>query len=190
MNMKLHFMLMLPILMLFAASGSALAEKPATFIPPLPGDNMSLEKDVGLLLNDTWYPILTDIHALRDALGEPAALNAAPSCVFVGDDKEYVYEGLTIFTNPAGEQDIWFEMQLTNNAYATSRGIRVGDTLEMLQNAYGELCYWEGDTILTYSVSGIEGDYASPCIMFEIVDDVISSIDIYYPTNVTAPAAT
>jgi hypothetical protein len=149
---------------------------------------MSLEKDIGLLLNGTWYPILTDFRALHEVMGEPNALNAAPSCVYVGEDKEYVYEGLTAFTNPAGGQDIWFEMQLTNNTYSTSRGIRVGDTLDLLKEAYGDRCYWEGETILTYSVSGIEGDYISPCIMFEIVDDVIASIDIYYPTNVTEQA--
>jgi hypothetical protein len=188
MHMRIHILLILAILMLFTAAGSALAEEPAAFIPPVPGENMSLGKDMGLLLNGVWYPILTDIHALYAALGEPNALNAAPSCVFVGEDKEFVYEGLTIFTNPVGEQDVWFEMQLTSNAYATSRGIRVGDTLETLRNAYGSRCYWEGETILTYSVSGMEGDYLSPCIMFEIVDDVIASIDIYYPTNVTEPA--
>jgi hypothetical protein len=188
MHMKLCYLLILALLTLFTPAGNALAEEPDAFIPPVPGEDMSLEKDMGLLLNGMWYPILNDFRALHEALGEPAALNAAPSCVFVGEDKEYVYEGLTAFTNPVGEQDIWFEMQLTNNTYATSRGIRVGDTLEMLQNAYGDRCYWEGETILTYSVSGIEGDYASPCIMFEIVDDVIASIDIYYPTNVTEPA--
>jgi hypothetical protein len=189
MHMKVHNFILLAILMLFVAAGSALAEEPAAFVPPVPGEDMSLGKDMGLILSGVWQPILTDIHGIYEALGEPAALNAAPSCVFVGEDKEFVYEGLTFFTNPVGEQDIWFEAQLTSNAYATSRGIRVGDTLDMLKEAYGSRCYWEGETILTYSVSGIEGDYLSPCIMFEIVDDVIASIDIYYPTNVTEPAA-
>jgi hypothetical protein len=188
MHMKIYILL-LAFLMLFTSGGSALAEEPVAFIPPEPGENMSVEKDMGLLLNGVWYPILTDIHALHETLGEPAATNAAPSCVYVGEDKEFAYEGLSVFTNPVGEQDIWFEIQLTNNSYATSRGIRVGDTLDMLKEAYGIRCYWEGETILTYSVSGIEGDYVSPCIMFEIVDDVIASIDIYYPTNVTEPAA-
>lgn len=186
--MKIFWIMLLAGLMLIAASAGALAEVNAVFIPPVQGEDMSLEKDMGLFLNGVWYPILTDIHTLREALGEPAAMNAAPSCVFVGEDKEFVYEGLTFFTNPVGEQDIWFEAQLTSNAYATTRGIRVGDTLDMLKEAYGDRCYWEGDTILTYSVSGIEGDYLSPCIMFEIVDDVIASIDIYYPTNVTEPS--
>lgn len=182
------YILLLAFLIMFVAAGNALAEEPAAFIPPVPGEDMSLEKDIGLLHSGVWHPILTDIHAILEALGEPAALNAAPSCVFVGEDKEFVYEGLTFFTNPVGEKDIWFEAQLTSNSYATSRGIRVGDTLKMLQETYGDRCYWEGETILTYSVSGIEGDYVSPCIMFEIVDNVIVSIDIYYPTNVTEPA--
>jgi hypothetical protein len=188
-HMKSLVFLLLALIFLFVTNANTLAEVTAAFIPPVPGEHMSLERDIGLLLKGAWYPILTDTQTLREALGEPAALNAAPSCVFVGEDKEFVYEGLTFFTNPVGDQDIWFEAQLTSNAYATSRGIRVGDTLDMLKEAYGDRCYWEGETILTYSVSGIEGDYVSPCIMFEIVDDVIASIDIYYPTNVTEPTA-
>ncbi len=187
--MKKYIPLLLALLLLLTAAGYALAEEPVAFIPPSPGESMSVEKDMGLLFNDTWYEILSDIHPLYQALGEPAALNAAPSCVFVGEDKEFAYEGLSIFTNPVGRQDIWFELLITDSMYATSRGIRVGDTLASLKTAYGDRCYWEGDKILTYSVSGIEGDYVSPCIMFEIVDDIIVSIDIYYPTNVTEPAA-
>ena len=190
MHMKTFLIILLACVMLFAAYANTMAEETPAFVPPVHGENMSLEKDMGLLLDGVWHPILNDVQSLREALGEPAALNAAPSCVFVGEDKEFVYEGLTYFTNPVGEQDIWFEAQLTSNAYGTSRGIRVGDTMDMLKEAYGEGCYWEGETILTYSVSGIEGDYASPCIMFEIVDDVIAGIDIYYPTNVAEPEAT
>ncbi len=187
--MKKYTLLLLAVLMLLAAAGNALAQEPAAFIPPEPGEIMSIEKDMGLFLNDTWYPILSDFQVLHEVLGEPLELNAAPSCVFVGEDKEFAYTGLSVFTNPVGEQDIWFELQMTDSTYATSRGIRVGDTLEMLKTAYGGRCYWEGETILTYSISGIEGDYVSPCIMFEVADDIIVSIDIYYPTNVTHPAA-
>jgi len=185
--MKKYFLLLLAALMLLMTAGIALAEVNASFIPPESGENMTVEKDMGLLINKTWYPILTDIQSLHEALGDHTVMNAAPSCVFVGEDKEFVYEGMSIFTNPVGEKDIWFELYMTDNTYATSRGIRVGDTLYMLQKVYGSRCYWEGDTTLTYSVSGIEGDYVSPCIMFEVVDDIIVSIDVYYPTNVIEP---
>ena len=187
--MKKQILLLLAVLLLLAAAGNSLAEEPAAFIPPEPGEDMSVEKDMGLLLNGIWYPILSDFRALHEALGEPLALSAAPSCVFVGEDKEFAFQGLSVFTNPVGEQDIWFELVITDNTYATSRGIRIGDTLEVLENAYGGRCYWEGESILTYSISGVEGDYASPCLMFEVAGDVITGIDMYYPTNVTHPAA-
>ncbi len=165
------------------AGGAAAEDIQAAYAAPEPGAPLTLEGDMGLLIGETWYPILNDFAPLRAALGEPDEISAAPSCVFQGEDREFVYGGMSVFTNPLGELDVWYEAYIVDEGFVTARGVGVGADLDALLAAYGENCYMEGENVLTYSVSGVEGDYESPCIIFELTDGVVSCIDIYYPTN-------
>lgn len=90
---------------------------------------------------------------------------------------------MAILTNPDGGQDIWYLASLTSDHYQTARGIRIGNSQEELIAAYGDNYYWESDYEMVYSISGIQGDLASPCIIFRLDGEVVSAIDIYYPTN-------
>ena len=168
----------LAILFLLAACGQADSA-------PAAGSPFTLEKDMGIHVDGKWYPIHEDAAPLLAALGDGYELFTAPSCVFVGEDKEFSYPHASVFTNPDGDRDIWYEILLLDDTLATARGIRVGDPLEDVIAAYGDNYYWEGDTVLTYSVSGVQGDIASPCILFTVEDNVVTQIVIYYPTNVT-----
>ncbi len=176
-----------------APAGEALpepADEPdaAPEATPAPaGERLSLANDIGIAVDGTWYPIYQDASGLLAALGEDYDYSEAPSCVFEGMDKEFIFDGCSVYTNPDGDKDIWYDMLLENDTLATSRGIRVGDSLADVQTAYGDAYYWEGDTILTYSVSGDPEDIASPCILFyfEGENEIVTTIQIYYPTNVT-----
>jgi len=162
------------------------ASRAKAYTSPEPGAAFSLEGDMGVIIGGEFYRILTDFAPLKEALGEPIEVACAPSCVFVGEDKEFAYEGGCIFTNPAGGRDVWFELFITGDGFQTARGLRVGDSFEAMCGLYGEPHYWEGETMATYSVSGEEGDYRSPCMMVELDEDgVIVTIDLYYPTNTT-----
>ena len=162
---------------------TAAAETAPAYTAPEPGAPLALETDLGLLVDGVWYPILNDFAPLLAALGEPTDLVAAPSCVFKGEDKEFVYDGMSVYTNPLGEIDVWYEAYITGADFRTARGIGIGAALEDVLAAYGENYYLEGEDMLTYSLSGDPEDYASPCLVFTLTGGAVSCIDIYYPTN-------
>ena len=146
---------------------------------------LSLEKDMGISIEGTWYPILKEASPLLTALGEDPQITSFPSCVFEGEDREFRFKNCLVFTNPDGEKDIWYNILLLDDSLATARGIRVGDSLEKVKEAYGEKFYWEGETILVYSISGKQGDMENPCILFTIEDNLVIEIEIYDPANAT-----
>jgi len=146
---------------------------------------LDMGKDMGISVGGQWFPIWQDVSGLLQACGDDYELSSAPSCVFEGEDKVFDFGGVFVLTNPDGDRDIWFSIYLENDLLSTSRGIKVGNSLEEVFDAYGDRFYWEGDSILTYSISGIDGDAASPCIQFTIMDELVAAIEIYYPTNVT-----
>ncbi len=171
---------MILVLCLMALSTMATAE---VYEVPENGAPLTLEGDMGLLIDGVWYPILNSFEALKEALGEPNDVISAPSCVFRGEDKEFVYEGMSIYTNPFGELDVWYEAYITDEGFTTTRGIGFGASAEDILAAYGDHFYIEGEGMMTYSISGVPEDYMSPCIIFELKDDVVICVDIYYPTN-------
>jgi len=168
------------VLCALLALTAALAEG---YTAPEAGSPLTLEGDMGLVVDGAWYGILNDYAALEGALGEADDCIAAPSCVFKGDDKEFVYDGMSIFTNPLGDMDVWFEAYITGGSYTTPRGIGIGATREAVIAAYGEGYFSEGEGKMNYSVSGEADDYASPSTIFTVEDGVVTCIDIYYPTN-------
>lgn len=151
---------------------------------PLPGEAVTMEKDLGVLIDNVYYPVYSPVDELLMALGEPVETLSSPSCVFVGEDYEYDYEYANLFTSPIDGMNIWYEFYIFDVGVATTRGVSVGDSVEKMLEMYGEGYYTEGDGMYTYSLSGDPEDYTSPCMIFETADGVIVSIDIYYPTNV------
>lgn len=179
---KKIFVLTLCALMLMTA---ALAEG-FTWTAPAPGDPFTVEYDMGLYVDGTWFAIVNYFDdGLQQLLGEELDMIAAPSCAYKGDDKEFVYDGMSIYTNPLGDRDVWFEAYISGGDWTTARGIGIGSTVDDILAAYGENYYFNGNNedIMTYSVSGKPNDYASPCITFYLEDGLVVNIDIYYNTN-------
>jgi hypothetical protein len=146
-------------------------------------DKFSLAKDMGISVKGTWYPIHTNAAPLLAAIGGEYELFAAPSCLFVGEDKEFAFQGCSVFTNPDGKIDLWYIIEFRDATLSTARGIHVGSTLKDIVAAYGDKYYKESDYQIAYSVSGVKGDLASPCIIFDLKNDVVEKVSIYYPTN-------
>lgn len=151
---------------------------------PAAGEAVSLEKDLGVVVENVFYGVYTPAGLLVTALGEPVETVSSPSCVFEGEDFEYNYDFGSIYSSPIGGEDIWYDFYIFDAGVSTTRGLSVGDSVEKMLELYGENYYAEGEGMYTYSLSGIPGDMASPCLIFESADGFITAMDIYYPTNI------
>jgi len=84
-------------------------------------------------MHDEAAPIL-------EALGKPLQYTEVPSCAFDGVEKNYYYGSFYVTTRPeAGNeyiQCLWF----TDDSVATGEGIRIGDSREAVEAAYGTDC--------------------------------------------------
>ena len=62
----------------------------------------------------------------------------APSCAFVGEDKQFIYDFATIYTYPMDGVDMINEIYIYGGEYTTSRGIGLGATIDEVKAEYGE----------------------------------------------------
>ena len=105
--------------------------------------------------------VLTD--EMKTALGEPASTEEAPSCHYEGMDTVYRYDGFSIQTYRKGDADCIAVVTIESAAYPTDKGIKVGDKLDAVMDAYGEAdepgnYYWVYDltdkVTLTFELDG------------------------------------
>lgn len=82
-----------------------------------------------------------------NALGEPDALDASPSCVEAGDDKTYTYGGVIIYSYRANGTDRINLIEITGTE-SLVKGIHIGDTTEAVIAAYGDSYTMDGDEML------------------------------------------
>lgn len=113
--------------------------------------------DVTVTVGET----LTD--EMKTALGEPASTEEAPSCHYEGMDTVYGYDGFSIQTYRKGDADCIAVVTIESASYPTDKGIKVGDNLDAVMDAYGEAdepgnYYWVYDltdkVTLTFELDG------------------------------------
>lgn len=123
------------------------------------GNNAAAVKlgDVTVTVGET----LTD--EMKTALGEPASTEEAPSCHYEGMDTVYRYDGFSIQTYRKGDADCIAVVTIESASYPTDKGIKVGDDLDAVMDAYGEAdepgnYYWVYDltdkVTLTFELDG------------------------------------
>ena len=168
----------------FAETAAVTTADGIEWTAPAAGEAVSLEKDMGVIVNNVFYAAFSPVEPLIEALGEPDETASSPSCVFEGEDFEYSYVYGYISTNPIDGQNIWYDFYICDLGVSTTRGLSVGDSVEKMLELYGDGYYCEGEGMYTYSLSGDPEDMGSPCLIFESDDGVITAMDIYYPTNI------
>ena len=109
-----------------------------------------------------------DMAAILEVLGEPASYFEATSCAFEGLDKIYTYNSFEINTYPAQDKDLVSAVVLKDDSVTTAEGICIGDSLEKLQETYGEGAQESG--MLVYEKDGMK-------LCFILQDDSIISIE-------------
>jgi len=156
--------------------------------------------ELGIIKEDKYYSIKYNqsLVQLRDdektvvnILGEP---NEASQAKQLGDgadtfsdmySKNLYYSGLTLKFLGMEESNLWLsEIIFDNNEYETSEGIKVGDQLEKLKNAYPNIKYADLKTIDEKPNSKIYEYFQGDLGFFAefIVDEseVIEEIHMYY----------
>ncbi len=81
--------------------------------------------DAVFVYNDRQVALNSDMDTVLAALGEANSMTTAPSCIGVGEDKTYHYDGFTVTTYPRGDKDYVMEIKVLDAAIATAKGIRL-----------------------------------------------------------------
>ncbi|ANY70800.1 hypothetical protein BBD42_17640 [Paenibacillus sp. BIHB 4019] len=149
-------------------------------------------KELSFVYNDVTIALsdIVDDAKLEGMLGKATAIK---SHTYAADDgtnmdnligfteKQYTYPGVVIKTIDSGEgkQFKIFNIKITDSKYTTVRNIKVGDSIEKLQEAYPE------GNLIGGEVSNEEDDYRySPVnyvdvMNFHIIDKKVESIQIF-----------
>lgn len=119
-------------------------------------------------VNNVTVEVDAEAAPVVEALGEPVSYFEAASCAFEGLDKIYTYNGFEIDTYPAQDKDLVSAVILKDDSIATTEGVCIGDSLEKLQEVYGEAAQENG--MLIYAKDGMK-------LCFIMQDDSIISIE-------------
>lgn len=146
---------------------------------PTPGASLT-EADLAFVLDDRSFALLSDAAPLLAALGDGYEMSEAPSCVYEGFDRTFDYGYLQVYTIPQGDTDLLDGVYLTDNRYATARGLRVGDSREAVTAAYGDSA---SEYDLLYNLGGDPENLAEPSLTFVLEDDMVVAISWYSGSN-------
>lgn len=152
------------------------------FSAPQPGAPFDIAGDAGIVVDGCWYPILRGFDELKEALGEPLEVVLTDSSIHSEYyDKEYKYDFGSVYTHPVDGVDVWYEIFVHGDGLETSRGISIGDSVEDMLEAYGDVYYRDSATVYVYSISGAEQDFATPSVTMDATDKGVTFIDVFYP---------
>ena len=102
------------------------------------------EDDLGLEIAGEKYYLREASSPVIEALGDGYEYSEMVSCVYDGQDKTFAYPGLTVNTVPVEGRDIIEMFTLTDDTYATLRGVKVGMSRDQVIAAYGEEYFDDG----------------------------------------------
>ena len=113
-----------------------------------------------------------DAAAVVDQLGEYTLTSQTTCHGTEGDDKTYTYEGFVVNTYPLDGEDRVLEIVIKSADIPTSKGIKVGDTVEAVKAAYGE--GKSGGMYVAYDTA------EKKSVQFVVENGVVTEIDYYY----------
>jgi len=132
--------------------------------------------DAVFVYNNRQVVLNSDMDTVLAALGEADSMTSAPSCIGVGEDKTYHYDGFTITTYPRGGKDYVMEVKVLDAAIATAKGVHLGSTVDDMTAAYGS-----GYRTFGYIYAYQTNDNKS--LQFFVEDGVITELSYAYQVN-------
>ncbi len=143
-------------------------------------ENTSLELMV--TVDGKNYGVRVDSKDIIEALGDDYEYSSAVSCVYEGEDKSFEYDGITIYTVPVDGKDVIEGIEITSDKYSTSKGIKVGASMEEVVSTYGEN-YFMQDNLMTYSTTNDPEDVQAERIQFYFNESgIVETIVVYSPS--------
>lgn len=99
------------------------------------------DEEILFTYNETQIVMKAEAEPVIAALGEPKSYTEEPSCAFDGMDKTYYYGSFYMTTFPENGKDYVYSLWFADDTAATAEGIRIGDTQETVEQAYGAEIY-------------------------------------------------
>lgn len=143
--------------------------------PPKPEGSFAAS-DAVFVYNNRQVVLNSDMDAVLASLGEANSMTTAPSCIGVGEDKTYRYDGFSVTTYPRGDKDYVMEVKVLDAAIATAKGIHLGSTVDDMTAAYGS-----GYRTFGYIYAYRTNDNKS--LQFFVEDGVITEMSYAYQVN-------
>ena len=106
--------------------------------------------------------------AMLEALGEPNEKTESPNCVYDGAVYDYYYDNFSLQVNQQENKNTLLMVTITDTAYKTDKGVKIGDTADQVKEAYGAATE-ENKYYLVYAKEGIE-------ITFNLNDGTVEEI--------------
>jgi len=88
--------------------------------------------------NDVAFKAGDEAAPVIEQLGQADSQYEAPSCVFVGNDVVYVYDGFEVNTAKLDEKEVIVGIFITDDTIATPDGIKIGSNADEVIAVYGE----------------------------------------------------
>ncbi len=146
-------------------------------------DNDGINKqDLTFIHSGKSFLLDSDVLPLLESIGSDYEYLQAPSCVYEGNDKSFLYDDFEIYTYPLNGKDLIDEIIVLTPHYETNRGIKVGSSIDDVKKAYGN-DYIDQGGLITFSQN--PKDPTSPVIYFYFENDMVASIHYYSASNIS-----
>jgi len=134
-------------------------------------------EDIALNINGKTFRCGEDVRPLLAELGDGYSYSEAISCAYDGMDKTYSYDNFDVYTYPDGDIDRVSEITAYSGDVSTAKGLKVGDTVERMEELYGKGYSEEGIT-LVYEIPPKQENAEGASLYVTVEDGVIQSIAI------------
>ena len=125
------------------------------------------EADIALVISGKTFAINDPVEAILETLGEDFEYSEMVSGTYDGFDKLYDYGTITVATVPPEGKDLIAAVYVLGGDQATtSKGIKIGSTLDEVEAAYGK-GYTLDDDMLSYW-AGPKNDIKTPTLCFSL----------------------
>lgn len=135
-------------------------------------------QDLMLVVEGEYFDLQSDVGDLLEPLGDSYQEKDVSGGFSGGDEKQYVYEGITITTYPAEDMFVAYSVEFTSDALDTARGVHVGSTADEVKAAFGAGFYEENGAIIYTFDNNKAGDQVSS-LTFKIKDGKVAAVIIY-----------